>query len=74
VEELIQLLRSRFASCHAITAETPLMSSGLVDSFAIAELLAELERHFQVKIEAADIGVDNFDTPAQMLEFMRARL
>lgn len=73
MEELLQMLRSRLAVRHDVTPESAMISSGLIDSFAIADLLADLKEHFRVEIEASEIGVDNFDTPAQMFEFISAR-
>ena len=57
----------------AVTASTPLISTGVIDSFTVAALIADLEAAFRVRIDPADIGVDNFDTPAQMLQFIGSR-
>jgi acyl carrier protein len=73
MDELLSLIRARVEAGLPITATTALISSGIIDSFAVAALVAELETRFEVTIDGGDIGVDNFDTPAQMLAFIDAR-
>ena len=57
----------------SIQPHTPLLSSGLIDSFGVAAMLAALETRYAVAIDLADVGVDNFDTAAQILGFVEAR-
>lgn len=52
----------------AIAEDTPLLSSGLVDSFGLVVLLGEIEAEYDVVIDESDLGVDTFDTPRQILE------
>jgi acyl carrier protein len=49
-----------------VDADTPLISSGLIDSLHIGALLAAIETEFGVRIPLEAVGVDNFDTPRQM--------
>jgi len=71
--EIIDLIQHELELSTPIDADTPLVSSGLVDSFAFPVLLSALESRFGVRIGPDEIGADNFDTPAQMLEFVRAK-
>jgi len=57
-----------------IQIDTPLLSGGLIDSFSVAGLLAEIEREFGVSIDSAEIGVDNFDTAAQMHRLIQSHM
>jgi acyl carrier protein len=41
--------------------DAPLRSSGIIDSMATLDLVAFLEKEFQIRIEAHDTGVENFD-------------
>jgi acyl carrier protein len=41
--------------------DTPLRSSGILDSLATLSLVAFVEREFGVELEAHDTGLDNFD-------------
>jgi acyl carrier protein len=48
---------------HAVIGNTePLMTSGLVDSFALVDLLQFLEDTFQVRISEADLTPDRMNT------------
>lgn len=54
-----------------IDADTPLLSAGLVDSMRFERLLVALESYFGLPISSGAVGADNFDTPQQMLAFLR---
>lgn len=51
---------------------TPLLSSGLVDSFALVSVVDELEDAFDVELPTDEIGVESFDTPEQVLAFIQS--
>ena len=70
-EDLISLLRRQLRIQFPIALDTPLLSGGLIDSFGLAGLLAEIEHEFGVSIDPAEIGVDNFDTAAEMLRVIQ---
>lgn len=42
--------------------ESALFTSGLIDSFALLELLSFLESDLGVKIDIAELGIDDLDT------------
>lgn len=67
MNELIQLIRTALKLKTPIHAETPLLSSGLIDSFKVVVLLSALEQQYGVAIPVENIDVDTFDTPAQIL-------
>jgi acyl carrier protein len=50
-----------------IREETPLVSSGLMDSFALIEVLMELERVTKRKISPGKVGAKDMDTVALMM-------
>jgi acyl carrier protein len=70
--ELIALLIRELKLLREIEPDTPLMSSGLIDSFHVTVLLAALESHYRVRIDVQEIGADNFDTAQQIHEFINA--
>jgi acyl carrier protein len=41
--------------------ETPLQSSGILDSLAMLDIIAFLEQHYSIKLSASETGVDGFD-------------
>jgi acyl carrier protein len=73
MQQLVSLLVKELAIKAKIDEDTPLVSSGIVDSLKFADLLAVLGRHYGVTIDPNDVGTDNFDTPAQMLAYVKAR-
>jgi acyl carrier protein len=73
VDELIQLIRAQAGPEVTIHEGTPIISSGIVDSFKLVWLIDALETKFGVSIDPGQVGVDNFDTPAQILAFIQAR-
>jgi len=53
-----------------IGPDTPLLSTGIVDSLAVAELIERLNRVGARQLGVEDLGVDNADTPAQLLDLI----
>ena len=51
-----------------IDADTVLVSSGIVDSFALVEALFELERITKLRIPAAKVAPADMDTVRKMFE------
>lgn len=52
----------------AITPDTRLISSGLIDSFSLVSLQRFIEKEFGKMIPAPRITADSFDTVRQMLQ------
>jgi acyl carrier protein len=71
MEELLQVLRDSLGLDEDVRPDTPLISSGLVDSFGIIGLLGDLEAHYGVIIEPEEVDAETFDTPQQILERLR---
>lgn len=55
-------------SSDEIDEDTPLVSSGLVDSFALIEVLLELEKVTRRKISPGKVGAKDMDTVSLMLK------
>lgn len=53
--------------------DSPLFSSGMLDSVAMLNLIAFIEEASGVEIRAEDVTLDNFDTPARIVRFMGAQ-
>lgn len=67
---IIDIIKQSFEIEATIDANTPLISSGLIDSLRVALLLTILEKEFGKHIDIRDIGTDNFNTPAQISDFL----
>jgi acyl carrier protein len=52
----------------AVAVDTPLVSSGMIDSFALVDILMEVERVLQRKIPASKVQPKDMDTVALMLQ------
>lgn len=68
--EMIQYLKQKVLHQPdvALDADTPLVSSGMIDSFALVEALFELERVTQLRIPAAKVAPADMDTVRKMFE------
>ena len=71
-EKLLEFIRSEFLEDPdiEITADTKLMSTGLIDSFSLVSLQQYIEREFGKKIPPPKITVQTFDTVNQMVEII----
>lgn len=67
---VIHILKTEFPLLAALDlrAETPLLSAGLLDSFALITLISELEKAFEVDIDVENLELDSFETPASITQ------
>jgi acyl carrier protein len=67
--EMIQFLKSKILPDPSVEllVDTPLVSSGLVDSFALVEVLLQLEKLTNRTIPASKVSPNDLDSVAQML-------
>ena len=68
VEVMIQYVKEKLLRKPnaEITADTPLVSSGIIDSFALVEALIELERITNLRIPAIKVAPEDMDTVTKM--------
>ncbi len=74
-ETILEFLRTRFRASIGRTAldrDTPLFSSGIVDSFGVLELIAFLEQQFAVDIDPAQHELEEFNTVAKIIALVSA--
>ncbi len=55
------------------TLDTPLFSSGALDSVAMLSLIALVEEAAGIEIRAEDVTLDNFDSVGRIVRFAEAR-
>lgn len=70
MEDFLQRLTTTLQIEEPLERDTPLISSGIIDSFDVVALLTMVENEYRVSINPDDIDVETFDTPAQMLEYI----
>jgi acyl carrier protein len=69
INAMIEYLRAKVVRDPSveILEDTPLVSSGLVDSFALIEVLLQLEKVTNRKISPSDVSPNDLDSVGQML-------
>ena len=72
MHELMAVIQQEVRISLPIEPETPLVSSGLIHSFQVMELLTALESKFKIRIDPSEVGADNFDTAKQMYALIQA--
>ena len=56
-----------------ISADEPLLSNGLIDSFSLMDLALYVEDAFGVRIEDTELNADTFDTLNQLSALIESR-
>jgi acyl carrier protein len=58
----------------AVSKDTGLLDTGLLDSINLVGLIQFLEDHFSIRIPDSDIGADLFASPATLIAYVEKRL
>jgi acyl carrier protein len=58
----------------ALTESTPLITGGILDSLATIKLVAFLEQHFKIQIQAHETMVDYLDTISDITQLVSSKL
>ena len=66
----VQILKQ---PARKITADEPLISSGLIDSFSLMDLALYVEDAFGVRIEDTELNADTFDNLTQLASLIESR-
>ena len=73
-DDLLAVMRDElFLDISGIHSETPLFSSGLIDSFSLATLILAVEDKARVKLDPLDITLDNLDSIERILRFVATK-
>ena len=70
MEKLLELLEDIAGDIDFKNSQT-LIDDGLLDSFAILEIVAEINDEFDVQIGASDIVPENFNSAAAMWKLIQ---
>lgn len=70
MEALLQLITENAEIDGPFDEDTPLISSGMIDSFDLVNLITAIEERYGVEIPVEEIDVDAFDTPRQMARWL----
>jgi acyl carrier protein len=69
-QQKLSELFARKLNLEVPSVETDLIGTGLLDSLALVELMAQLEETFGVSISADDLELDNFRSIASIARFV----
>lgn len=70
MQKLLEILRD-IKDDVDFEGETALVDDGLIDSLDLTQIIAALDRAFGVRITAADIEPENFNSAEAMLAMIR---
>jgi acyl carrier protein len=56
-----------------INVDSPLFSTGLVDSFALVSLMTFLEDEGNIRVSPSDVNLDNMDSISRVLNYFRSK-
>jgi acyl carrier protein len=66
----LQLLNNKLGlDTEDINDDTPLFSSGLLDSFSMVELIMFIEREGGIRLDPSEATLDNLDSVRSILDF-----
>ncbi len=54
--------------------DEPLISSGLIDSFSLVDIALWVEQTYGLRIDDNELTADNFDSVAELADYVGARL
>jgi acyl carrier protein len=73
-ESLTAYLSNRFGlDPESLEPETPLFSSGLLDSFSMLDVISHLEKETGTKVRHSEVTLGNLDTVGRILRFLAGR-
>jgi acyl carrier protein len=72
-ERIIAILKSVSKKNSVPAADESLFDSGFLDSFALPDVVSELEREFQVKIPDSDLNPRKFETISRIATYIESR-
>ena len=73
-DALLDFFRKKMrVDVSSLTDDSPLFSSGLVDSFGMVELITFLESAAGIRIDAMDVAMENIDTIRSIMAFIEEK-
>jgi len=60
-------------NAEALRNDTPLISTGILDSIATLKLVAFLEEEFRISIDAHEVDVDHLETIDRICRLVQAK-
>jgi acyl carrier protein len=73
-ERIVGIVRKVSKNTALPDPDESLFDSGFIDSFAIEDMIAELEREFGIKIPESDLRPRKFETIALIQSYIESRM
>ena len=75
-EKIIEYIRDEYLEDEEmeLTGETPLISSGIVDSFSMVSLKMYLEEEYGIQLSDEEASTEAFNTVDRILELVKKKL
>jgi acyl carrier protein len=73
-ERIIAIVRKVSGKTDGPDPEESLFDSGFLDSFALTEVVADLEREFGIKIPDSDLNPRKFESIARIQTYIESRM
>lgn len=70
---LSRFIEAELLDGDAITSDTELLISGMLDSLAVMSLVAFVEKAFSISVPFEDVLIENFSTIDTMTAYVEAR-
>ena len=70
IKKILDLIE-KYSDVKNVTENTEIITSNIIDSFAIIQLIFELENIFNIKIDAEELNIDNFKNARTIYEFIK---
>jgi acyl carrier protein len=73
-ERIVGIVRKVSAKTALPAADESLFDSGFLDSFALPDMVGELEREFGIKIPDSDLNPRKFESLARIQSYIESRM
>ena len=73
-ERIIAIVRKVSNQAATPDPEESLFDSGLLDSFALPDMVSDLEREFGIKIPDSDLSPRKFESIAKIQSYIESRM
>ncbi len=72
-ERIVAIIKNVSKKTEVPDGDESLFDSGFLDSFALPDVLSELEREFQIKIPDSDLNPRKFESIARIESYIESK-
>jgi acyl carrier protein len=70
--KVIDIIRRITGNAVEIDADESLFDSGILDSFALTDVIGEIEKEFSIKVPDADLNPRKFNSISRIVSYVEA--